>query len=225
MAAVQEICDRTALATGLGLGELAVQRFHRTGRSIVGVLLTVLILANALNIAADLVAIGSGMNLLRAGPTWLWALLTGLLITFLVVADSFERIANVLKVLSIGLLVYVVVAILVTHNWLRVLSNTVAPHLVFSKTYVALLVAVLGTTISPYLFFWRNAHRIEEMRQELEGGDHPVQLRRRGGARTKRKLRLSRLDVFVGRAFSNEVMFVIILATGETLHVHHVTSI
>jgi Mn2+/Fe2+ NRAMP family transporter len=151
--------------------------------------------------------------------------LTGLLITFLVVAGSFERIANVLKVLSLGLLVYVVVAILVTHNWLRVLSNTVVPHLVFDKTYIALLVAVLGTTIPPYLFFWQNAHRIEEMRQEPEGGDDPVQLRRRGGARTKRKLRLSRLDVFVGMAFSNVVMFAIILATGETLHVHHVTSI
>jgi Mn2+/Fe2+ NRAMP family transporter len=71
MAAVQEICDRTALATGLDLGELAAQRFHRTGRAIVGALLTVLILANALNIAADLVAVGSGMNLLKAGPTWL----------------------------------------------------------------------------------------------------------------------------------------------------------
>jgi NRAMP (natural resistance-associated macrophage protein)-like metal ion transporter len=225
MVAVQEICDRTALATGLGLGELAVQRFHRTGRAIVGVLLTVLILANALNIAADLVAIGSGMNLLKAGPTWLWALLTGLLITFLLVAGSFERIANVLKVLSAVLLVYLVVAILVTHNWLRVLSFSLVPHLVFDKTYIALLVAVLGTTISPYLFFWQNAHRIEEMRQESEGGDDPVQLRRRGGTRAKRKLRLSRLDVFVGMASSNVVMFAIILATGETLHVHHVTSI
>src|ERR1039457_5489182 len=77
MAAVQEICDRTALATGEGLGELAVQRFQRTGRGIIGVLLIVLIIANALNIAADVVAIGSGLTLLHAGPTWLWALLAG----------------------------------------------------------------------------------------------------------------------------------------------------
>jgi hypothetical protein len=70
MAAVQEICDRTALATGTGLGELAVRRFHRAGRAILAVLLVALIVANGLNIAADLVAIGSGMQLLHAGPTW-----------------------------------------------------------------------------------------------------------------------------------------------------------
>ena len=83
MVAVQEICDRTALATGTGLGELAVKRFQRTGKWIIGVLLVVLIVANTLNIAADLVAIGSGMNLLRAGPTWLWALISGVAISIL----------------------------------------------------------------------------------------------------------------------------------------------
>src|SRR5665213_2499032 len=69
MAAVQEICDRTALASGTGIGELAVKHFGQVGKWIIGFLLGVLILANTLNIAADLVAIGSGMNLLRAGPT------------------------------------------------------------------------------------------------------------------------------------------------------------
>ena len=85
MAAVQEICDRTALATGTGLGELAVRRFHRAGRAILAVLLVALIVANGLNIAADLVAIGSGMQLLNAGPTWLWALVAGAMIATLLV--------------------------------------------------------------------------------------------------------------------------------------------
>src|ERR1035438_7267511 len=160
MAAVQEICDRTALATGEGLGELAVKRFHRTGRAVLGVLLVVLIIANALNIAADVVAIGSGMTLLNAGPTWLWALLAGGIITILLVIGSFARIALVFKVLCAPLLAYVVVAILVTHQWGQVLSHTFIPHIQFNKTYLALLVAVLGTTISPYLFFWQSAHRI-----------------------------------------------------------------
>src|ERR1017187_5930269 len=149
MAAVQEICDRTALATGTGLGELAVRRFHRTGRAVLGVLLIVLIVANALNIAADLVAIGSGMQLLHAGPTWLWALLAGATITGLLVIGSFARIALVFKVLCAPLLAYVVVAFLVTHQWGKVLSHTIIPHIQFNKTYLALLVAVLGTTISP----------------------------------------------------------------------------
>src|SRR5664279_1288969 len=225
MSAVQEICDRTALATGTGLGELAVKRFHRTGRAVLGVLLIVLIVANALNIAADVVAIGSGMNLLNAGPTWIWALLAGATITSLLILGSFSRIALVFKVLCAPLLAYVVVAILVTHQWGEVLSNTVVPHIQLNKTYLALLVAVLGTTISPYLFFWQSAHRIEEMRDAPEGGAEPLPLKRLSRRRAGKKERMSRLDVFTGMAFSNVVMFSIIVATAQTLHIHHLTHI
>jgi Mn2+/Fe2+ NRAMP family transporter len=225
MAAVQEICDRTALATGTGLGELAVKRFNRAGRSLVGVLLVALLVANALNIAADLVAVGSGMQLLHAGPTWLWALLAGVLITTLLVLGDFARIALVFKVLCAALLVYLVVAVLVTNQWSSVLSHTLIPHIQFTKTYLALLVAVLGTTISPYLFFWQSAHRLEEMREEPEGGAKAVPLKQQSPARARRKQRTSRLDVFVGMAFSNVVMFAIILATAETLHAHGKTNI
>jgi Mn2+/Fe2+ NRAMP family transporter len=207
------------------LGELAVKRFHRTGRAVLGVLLIVLIVANALNIAADLVAIGSGMQLLHAGPTWLWALLAGATITWLLVLGSFSRIALVFKVLCAPLLAYVVVAILVTHQWGQVISNTVIPHIQLNKTYLALLVAVLGTTISPYLFFWQSAHRIEEMRDAPEGGAEPLPLKRLSRRRAGNKERMSRLDVFTGMAFSNVVMFSIIVATAQTLHVHHLTHI
>jgi Mn2+/Fe2+ NRAMP family transporter len=207
------------------LGELAVKRFHRTGRAVLGVLLIVLIVANALNIAADVVAIGSGMSLLNAGPTWLWALLAGGAITLLLVIGSFARIALVFKVLCAPLLAYVVVAILVTHQWGRVLSNTFVPHIQLNKTYLALLVAVLGTTISPYLFFWQSAHRIEEMRDAPEGGAEPVPLKRLSRRRAGKKERMSRLDVFTGMAFSNVVMFAIIVATAQTLHIHHLTHI
>jgi NRAMP (natural resistance-associated macrophage protein)-like metal ion transporter len=225
MAAVQEICDRTALATGTGLGELAVKRFHRTGRAILGALLVALLVANALNIAADLVAIGSGMQLLHAGPTWLWALLAGGLITTLLVLGSFARISLVFKLLCAALLTYLVVAILVTHQWSSVLTHTVIPHLEFNKGYLALLVAVLGTTISPYLFFWQSAHRLEEMRDEPEGGAKAIPLKNQSPARARRKQRTSRLDVFAGMAFSNVVMFAIIVATAQTLHAHNKTDI
>jgi NRAMP (natural resistance-associated macrophage protein)-like metal ion transporter len=225
MAAVQEICDRTALATGTGLGELAVKRFHRAGRAILAVLLAALIVANSLNIAADLIAIGSGMQLLHAGPTWLWALLAGAIITTLLVLGSFARISLVFKVLCAALLAYLVVAVLVTHQWGSVLRDTVLPHVELNKTYLALLVAVLGTTISPYLFFWQSAHRLEEMRDEPEGGAKAQPLGQQSPTRARRKQRTSRLDVFVGMTFSNVVMFAIIVATAQTLHAHHITNI
>src|ERR1035438_10422070 len=207
MAAVQEICDRTALATGTGLGELAVRHFHRAGRVILAVLLGALIVANGLNIAADLVAIGSGMQLLHAGPTWLWALVAGTLITALLVLGSFARIALAFKLLCAALLSYLVVAVLVTHQWGSVLSHTLIPHIELNKAYLALLVAVLGTTISPYLFFWQSAHRLEEMRDEPEGGARAQPLKRQSPQRARRKQSTSRLDVFTGMTFSNLVMF------------------
>jgi NRAMP (natural resistance-associated macrophage protein)-like metal ion transporter len=225
MSAVQEICDRTALATGTGLGELAVKRFNRFGRAILAVLLVALIIANGLNIAADLLAVGSGMQLLHAGPTWLWALLAGAFITTLLVLGDFARIALVFKVLCAALLAYLVVAILVTHHWGSVLTHTFVPHIPFNRAYLALLVAVLGTTISPYLFFWQSAHRLEEMREEPEGGAQAQPLKDQPIKRAKRKQSTSRLDVFTGMTFSNLVMFAIILATAETLHAHGDTSV
>jgi NRAMP (natural resistance-associated macrophage protein)-like metal ion transporter len=225
MAAVQEICDRTALATGTGLGELAVRRFSRAGRAIIAVLLVALIVADGLNIAADLVAVGSGMQLLHAGPTWLWALGAGALITTLLVLGSFARIALGFKLLCAALLAYLVVAVLVTHQWGSVVEHTVVPHIQLSRAYLVLLVAVLGTTISPYLFFWQSAHRLEEMRDEPEGAAKAVPLKQQSPAQARRKQRTSRLDVFVGMTFSNLVMFAIIVATAQTLYAHGQTNI
>ena len=225
MMGVQEICDRTALATGIGLGELATKQFRRTGRAIIFVLILVLIVANTLNIAADLVAIGSGMTLLKAGPTWIWALIAGTVVSFLLVKGTFARINLVFKILAAALLVYVVVAIVVTHHWGVVLEDTVVPHIEFNRTYIAFFVAVLGTTISPYLFFWQSADRLEEMRLEPEGGLSAEPLGMRSASSAAKKQRLSRVDVFSGMAFSNIVMFAIIVATAETLHAHHVINI
>jgi Mn2+/Fe2+ NRAMP family transporter len=177
MAGVQEICDRTALATGRGLGELMVVRFGRAWRIVVGLLIGALIVANALNIAADLVAVGAGMHLVHAGPTALWAVLAGVIIMVLLVSGSFATIARVFKVLCAALLAYVGVLFFVKIPWGTVIFNTVVPHVRFSLDYVALLVGVLGTTISPYLFFWQSLHRIEDMREEDAGGSRPLPLR------------------------------------------------
>jgi NRAMP (natural resistance-associated macrophage protein)-like metal ion transporter len=224
MYGVQEICDRTALATGKGLGELIYVRFGRAWRLGIGVLIAVLILANTLNIAADLVAVGAGMQLLHAGSAALWALLAGAAITVLLVSGSFPVIARVFKILCAALLAYVAVLFFIKVPWGRVALYTLVPHLELSKAYLALLVAVLGTTISPYLFFWQTIHRVEDMREEPAGGDRAVPLRRRTRKAASAKLATSRFDVFTGMAFSNAIMFCIIVATAATLgsNGHHV---
>ncbi len=224
MAGVQEICDRTALATGRGLGELAAEKYRGKARPILVVLIAALIIANTLNIAADLVAIGSGMNLLHAGPTWIWALIAGALITALVTLGNFVQVARVFKLICLSLLTYIAVLFVVHVDWRQVAIHTLVPHIEFSSAFIALLVAVLGTTISPYLFFWQSAHRLEEMRDEPEGGDQPMPLARRSNRGAARKERNSRIDVFFGMTFSNVVMFAIIVATAATLQGKTITS-
>jgi NRAMP (natural resistance-associated macrophage protein)-like metal ion transporter len=220
MAAVQEICDRTALATGKELGELAGARFAGKARVIVVVLVGLLIVANCLNIAADLVAVGSGMQLLHAGPTVVWALLAGAAISALLLTGSFEFVARVFKLLCLALFSYIAMLFMVNVSWSAVARATVIPHVSLKSSYIALLVAILGTTISPYLFFWQNLHRLEDMRDEPAGGSHAQPLKRRGKTAAGKKQRRSRFDVFVGMAFSNVVMFAIITATAATLGKH-----
>ena len=225
MMAIQEICDRTALATGKTLGELARAHFGRWARACIGVLIVALVVANTLNIAADLVAIGSGMALLRAGPSWLWALIAGAGITALIFLGGFARIQQVFKLLCLSLLSYVAVLFFAAVRWKTVGLDTLVPHVTWSKAYLSLLVAVLGTTISPYLFFWQTANRVEEMRAEDAGGDSPVPLARRTTLGARGKTRSSRFDVFTGMGLSNLVMFAIITATASTLGLRKSTDI
>jgi len=158
------------------------------------------------------------------GPSALWALVAGAVITALLAFGSFLQIARVFKVLSAALLAYVAVLFLINIPWQTVALNTVIPHIQVSSAYIALLVAVLGTTISPYLFFWQSMNRVEDMQEEDLGGERAVSLRRRGRDAGKSKLRTSRFDVFTGMAFSNLVMFAIITSTAATLgRTHHVT--
>jgi len=220
MAGVQEICDRTALATGKGLGQLATEKLSRRGKRIVIGLVGLLIVANALNIAADLVAVGSGMHLLHAGPATLWALVAGVAISALLVTESFEIIARIFKLLCLSLLTYVAMLFVVNLKWGSVAHSMFVPHLSVGSSYIALLVAVLGTTISPYLFFWQSLNRIEEMRAERAGGNKAQPLRKRDRVSALRKARRSRFDVVSGMAFSNLVMFAIICTTAATIGKH-----
>jgi Mn2+/Fe2+ NRAMP family transporter len=215
--AVQEICDRTALATGQNLGELARVKYRRAGRGIVMALLVALLVANTLNVAADLMAIGQGMQLLHAGTAALWAALAGVVIMVLLATGSFEKIALVFKILCLSLLAYVGVLFATKVSWADVLRGLSAQQLNSGKDYWAMIVAILGTTLSPYLFFWQSAHRVEELRDEDLGGDEAPALQERSTRGRRHKLQEARLDVFSGMLFSELVMFAIIVATASTL--------
>lgn len=217
MIAVQEISDRTALATGESLGTLIRRKFSRKPRIVIGVLVVALLVANTLNIAADLMAIGQGMELLGAGPDHLWAAVAGVAIALTLMTGSFAVIAKVFKWLCLALLAYVGVLFAATVQWGDVLAGLMGLQFRWRWDYLGLLVGVLGTTISPYLFFWQSAHRIEEMRAEDLGGHHTVALPDRDDRLARQKLHGARADVFTGMFFSVLVMFAIIAASAATL--------
>ncbi|MEZ2390159.1 Nramp family divalent metal transporter [bacterium RCC_150] len=217
MLAVQEICDRTALATGDSLGKLARRKFSRKPRVAIGILIVALLAANTLNVAADLMAVGQGMDLLGAGPDHLWSAVAGVGIAVTLMTGSFPLIARIFKWLCLALLAYVAVLFVTNVDWADVLAGVLGLQFRFSPDYLGLIVAVLGTTISPYLFFWQSTHRIEEMRAEDLGGEHAPPLGDRPETQARRKLRNARVDVFTGMFFSVLVMFAIIAATAATL--------
>ncbi len=223
MMAVQEICDRMALATGDSLGMLIRRKFSRGVRIALGVLMVALIAANCLNLAADLNAIGQGMTLLHAGPAFLWSIIAGVAIAATVVAGSFALIGNVFKWLCIVLLLYVGVLFVSNVDWADVGRGLVGAHIQFGPAYWGLIVGVLGTSISPYMFFWQSAQRVEELRAERRGGDRAPALDDRPAPEARRRLRNGRVDVFTGMAFSVLIMFAIMAASAATLGAHHKT--
>ena len=221
MMAVQEICDRMALATSNSLGALIRRRFSRGFRIAIGILLAALICANVLNLAADLNAIGHGMQLLHAGPPFLWSLVAGIAIAVTVIAGSFSMIRRIFKWLCLVLLIYVGVLFVSHVNWADVGRGLIGAQMRFTPAYLSLVVGVLGTTISPYMFFWQSAQRVVELRAEKRGGEKAPALDERPKPEAHRRLRNGRVDVFTGMAFSVLIMFAIIASSAATLGAHH----
>lgn len=215
--AAQEICDRTVLATGNSLGRLIRERFGPMSRMVAGILIAALIVANVLNLGADLMAIGQGMQLLHAGPAPLWSAVAGVAIAIALIAGSFELIGKIFKWLSIVLLLYVVVLFIAHVDWADVGAGLIGLHFRLSPGYLGLVVAVLGTSISPYMFFWQSAQRVEELRAEPLRGTEAPRLDDRSPRGARQTLKRSRVDVFTGMAFSTLIMFAIMAATAATL--------
>ncbi len=208
MAGVQTICARLGMVSGRGLA--GVLRTHYPRPILYGAVL-LLFVANTINVGADLAAIADSFRVLTGIPAIWLVIPVAAAILALQVAGSYRLIANVFKWLTLSLLGYVVDSIIVHPDLGTVLRATIVPTLSLDPRFLTTLVAVLGTTISPYLFFWQSSEEVEE---EIAMGRRSLRSRR--GA-SPAEVRYSTVDTTVGMAFSNLVMYFIILATGLTL--------
>ena len=216
MAAVQMMCARIGKVTGQGLAGNFRQRFPRW---LLLAFVIALLVANTINIAADLAGMADAASMLSGANSHWFVIAFALFISWATVRLQYQQIANVLKWLVLVLFAYPITAFVVGADWGQVLRDTLVPSMPHSRNEWATLVAILGTTISPYLFFWQSSEEVEE---EKSAGQRSLALRR--GA-TSEELGLRNIDVGVGAFFSNMVMFFIILTTAITLNRHKITNI
>ena len=217
MVGIQIVSARIGRVTGHGLA--ANIRAHYSRALLYGIV-GLLLVANTINIAADLGAMGAASKLLVGGSAHWYTVAFGLLSLLLQIFIPFPRYAPILKVMTLALLAYVATVFTVHVPWLNVLYETVLPHLSFKQDYVIAVVAVFGTTISPYLFFWQASQEVEE--QRAKKGDEPLV---DAPDQARSALKRIKIDTYVGMGFSNLVAFFIMLTTAVTLHQHGITDI
>jgi Mn2+/Fe2+ NRAMP family transporter len=179
-----------------------------------------LLIANVINLGADLGAMGSALQLVVGGPALLYTVGFGVISVIGAVALPYKRYAEYLKWTTLVLFVYAATAFIVKFPLLPVMIGTFIPSLSFSNSYLTALTAVFGTTISPYLFFWQASVEVEEQR----AAPHEKPLKHAPG-QAPAQLDRMRGDTYLGMAFSNVIAFFIILDTAAVLHARGITDI
>ena len=217
MVGIQMVSARIGRVTGHGIARNLRDHYPRP---LLAAIVSLLLVANTLNIAADIGAMGGALQLVVGGHAHGHALIFGILAVLFQIFVPYQRLAPVLKWLTLSLFAYVLVLLLVHVPWRDVIVSTFLPKITFNRDYAMLLVGVLGTTISPYLFFWQASQEVEE--QRAADGEEPL---RDQPESARRHLRRIRLDTYVGMTFSNGIAFAIMVTAAVTLRAAGVTDI
>jgi NRAMP (natural resistance-associated macrophage protein)-like metal ion transporter len=219
MVGIQMVSARLGFITGKGLAANVKAVFPR---SVLYGIVGLLLVANTINIAADIAAMGEALRLLLGGSAHLYSVCFGLLCLGLQVYLRYGTYVRYLKWLTLALLSYVAVVFTVHVQWGSVVREMLLPRLTFDHDTITIIVAVFGTTISPYLFFWQAAQEMEDLRilNGRNGGTLP-----HTHAVARKQMRRIRWDTYIGMGFSNLIAFFIILSAAATLHVAGITDI
>jgi NRAMP (natural resistance-associated macrophage protein)-like metal ion transporter len=217
MAAIQEISARIGRVTGKGIA--ANLREHYSPlllRGMVGLLL----IANFINLGADLGAMGDALRLIVGGPAGAYVILFAAFCAVLEIYSSYRRYVRLLKWMTLSLFAYVAAVLVIDVPWGEVAYNTLIPHVSWQQDYIVVVVAVLGTTISPYLFFWQASEEAEDER--IDPAEHPLTEAPEEAAAAMRRIEF---DTYLGMGFSNLIAFFIIVTTAATLNAHGITDV
>lgn len=208
MTAVQEACARIGLVTGKGIAAIVKEHYSRT---VLYAVVGLVVIANTINIGADIGAMASAAQLLVPIPFVLLTLFFTALILVLEVFTNYKVYSKILKWLALALLAYPITVFIVHQPWLTVLKATVIPHFEFNFAFLFIIIGVLGTTISPYMFFWEASQEVEEQQEKhrIKNGRSLV---------TWDRIRNMRLDNNAGMIISEITTWCILLVGATVLH-------
>lgn len=217
MIAVQEMSARIGLVSGRGLAG-SINKFY--SKKLLYFAVSLLAIANIINIGADLGMMAESIKMLINLPSMLWLVIIAAVTILMEIFIPYKKYYNYLKWMGVTLLVYVLTAFLTKQDWGAIISNTIIPRIEFNLTYIMTLVGFVGTTISPYLFFWQPAEEIEEEIKEGKISDFSQKPRV-----AKFQISQMRFDTVAGMIFSNLISAFIVITTAATLHAGGITDI
>ena len=217
MAAIQEISGRIGRTTGKGIA--ANIRIHYSGW-ILQAIVVLLLVANTINIGADLGAMGDALGLLIGGPHLLYVVLFGAFCASLQIYVPYKSYASVLRWLTLALFSYFGTVLVVKISWGELARGLLIPTFTADVAFWTTVVAILGTTISPYLFFWQASQEVEDTHRDA--AREPLVRAPEQGKDANARIRL---DTYIGMGFSNLVALAIMVTTAATLHIAGVTNI
>ena len=210
MIAVQETCARIGSVTGKGLVKVTSEIYSK---KILYAVVSLVVIANVINIGADIAAVGAALNLLIPLSVFTLSSIFTLVVLLLEIVVGYHAYAKFLKFLALSLLAYVATAFIVGPDWGEVFRSLVIPKITWEANYWYVLVALLGTTISPYMFFWQATEEVEEQKYAFKAGI------------PKRSLKVIRRDNTLGMTISQIGSLFMIITTAVVLHSNGVTEI
>lgn len=213
--AVQEACARIGAVTGKGIAAVIKQYYSK---KVLSLTVIFILIANTINIGADIGAMAEAMRLLVPANFTILALFFTALILILEIFLSYKVYAKFLKWCALSLIAYPLTVFLINNPWLEILKATFIPHIEFSFGFLFIIVGVLGTTISPYMFFWQASEEVEEEKSHhlFNHGQPKI------SAAFMKNLRL---DNFLGMLFSQIAAWCIIIVAGTVLHSNGLTNV
>lgn len=217
MSSIQEISARIGRVTGHGIAGNIRRNYSR---ALLYPIVFLLVVANTINIGADIGAMGDALSLVIGGPALLYAIIFTVACVIPQIFIGYEQYARYLKWLTVVIFSYVATAFLIHVPWAEALRSTIIPNISYTGEYWAMFIAILGTTISPYLFFWQASQETEEI--ETHADQEPL---KRDSKDADMHLTRIRFDTYTGMSLSNIVSYFIMLSAAVTLHAHGVKDI